>query len=71
MAECNYSNGGCNRVATTTLMKFNGEIVQLCEEHRNELIAQAKHIVTKKLKTRSGFTEIEANHWLVINKIPS
>jgi hypothetical protein len=47
----------CTEVATTTLKKHDGEIVQLCEAHAAMLIRLAK--------------DCEADHWLVINKIPS
>jgi hypothetical protein len=62
MADCKFVVGEeqkltCKRVATTTLTKHDGEVVQLCEFHAAFLIQLAK--------------DCEADHWLVMNKIPS
>lgn len=65
MATCKFSvnNGSeerqftCEEPATTTLKKYDGEVVQLCEKHATILIRLAK--------------DCEADHWLVLNKIPS
>jgi hypothetical protein len=66
MANCNWRDGACDQAATTTLTKNSGEVVQLCEAHRNLMIKIAKVYATNQ---EDG--EIEANHWLVKNKIPS
>ena len=57
VAEDDERKFTCENPATTTLKKFDGEIVQLCEEHAAMLIRLAK--------------DCEADHWLVLNKIPS
>ena len=71
MAKCNYNYGaGCDRIATTTLMKNSGEIVQLCELHRDTMIALFKKIADGTIKTHREDGVAEANHWFVLNKIP-
>lgn len=69
MANCNWGNGECDVPATTTLVKSSGEVVQLCEEHRNRLIAVFKRIADGEL-FKNEEAETKANHWFVLNKIP-
>ena len=71
MAKCNWNYDECEAVATTTLKKNSGELVQLCEHHRDLLIKLFKKVADGSLKTHRGDTgEAEANHWFVLNKIP-
>jgi hypothetical protein len=72
LAKCNWNFGTCEAVATTTLTKNSGEIVQLCEEHRDWMIKLFGRIASGEyvLDWRDD-GEIQANHWFVLNKIPS
>jgi len=73
-AKCRFAyNTGCDAIATTTLIaKGDGEIVPLCEHHRNHIINRAKRIAAgEKGLTAYEDGEWRANHWLVKNKIPS
>jgi hypothetical protein len=64
MATCDYMHGECDRVATTTLTRNDGVVVQLCEEHRDETIRLMKKLV-------EAMECDEADHWFVLNKIPA
>lgn len=71
MANCAFGRGrhfACDSVATTTLAKSTGEVVQLCEFHHNILIKFVKELADGEL---GEDWESEASHWLVKNKIPS
>jgi hypothetical protein len=73
MTNCNFRYGvkQCDKIATTTLKKNNGEEVQLCEEHRLLLINLAKSIAGGEVDVDLENAEEETTHWLVINRIPS
>jgi hypothetical protein len=69
---CEYNYGGeCDRVATTTLTRNNGQVQQLCERHRNILITLFKGIASGDIHVEQDTAVTEANHWLVKNKILS
>jgi hypothetical protein len=59
----------CDKIADTTAKRYNGEIVQVCEEHRDSLIACAKNILEDE--DASDEEKAAAIHWLVLNGIPS
>jgi len=72
MSKCEFNyDEGCDSVATTTLTKNNGEVVQLCEEHSEFIINLAKRIADGEVDMGLDDPEASANHWLVKNKIPS
>ena len=73
MGKCCFDyNKGCNEIATTTLIKGNGKIGQLCEEHYNYLVKIAKMIAEGNSDLSDlDDPEVKASHWLVKNKIPS
>lgn len=73
MASCRYtydSGAACGASATTTLTKGDGEVVQLCEGHRELLVATFRAIAGGEIRT--GFEgEVEAAwHWFALNGIP-
>lgn len=72
MANCQWATASpntnlveCESQAVTTLKKGNGEIVALCEMHREWMITLMK-LVHDLDPDRSG----SAAHWLKINDIP-
>jgi hypothetical protein len=65
MATCDWLHGECDRIATTTLTRNNGEVALLCEEHREETIR-----LLRKAAEANVFTP-EVDHWFILNKIPS
>ena len=71
MAKCCFGFDLCNRIATTTLKRGNGEIVQLCEEHSQFMIDFAKGVASGEIDFDLDDPQATANHWLVKNKIPS
>lgn len=71
MANCNWQHGACDRIATTALIKNDGEIEQLCEEHYDRVIILMKRIASGENLIDHDDADIAANHWLVKNKIPS
>jgi len=54
----------CGRAATTMLMKNNGQIVSLCEPHRDMMIAIMKWVHYTRKDPRAAT-------WLVKNEVPS
>jgi hypothetical protein len=68
--QCDYQHGTCDGVATTTLMKNDGEVVQLCEFHRLVMIAAFRALASKEFEQDEEVVAA-ATHWLVLNKIPS
>lgn len=72
MANCNYNMGyECDRLATTTLTKNNGEVVQFCEEHRQFMIDFFKGVAAGEIDMEHDDQIPVATHWLVKNKISS
>jgi hypothetical protein len=62
MAQCGFTYGKCDCIATTTLTKIDGEVVQFCEKHRDEMI--------RRLRKMAEDGVAEADHWFILNKIP-
>ena len=77
MAKCGFKNledddvEECENPATTTLMKSSGEVVQLCEFHRELLVNLAKGIAAGEVDADFDDAGAQADHWLVKNRIPS
>jgi len=72
MSKCAFNyDDGCDAVATTTLTKNNGEVVQLCERHHDYLIHLFMRIAGGDRIVEYEDAESAASHWLVKNKIPS
>ena len=72
MAKCAFNYGdSCDAIATTTLMKNDGRIEQLCERHHDFLIKLFKRVAAGEQITEREDADMEANHWLVKNKIRS
>ena len=74
MSKCGFElkrSQECDAVATTTLIKNNGQVVQLCEEHRDYIINIAQKIADGELDVHFDEAETKVSHWLVKNKIPS
>lgn len=73
MATCEFDKNGacaCDAPATTTLLKNNGQIAQLCELHREIMIDVFKGVLDGVMDFgRSEEAKVGANHWFRINKI--
>jgi hypothetical protein len=77
MAKCfwHYFGETCDAVATTILKTNDGRTRQMCEKHYAILVSNFRKIARGEGSEWgddvSDDTETAANHWLVINNIPS